>query len=426
MKYKTLVLLAAVLLLTVMPLSAQDVTTITWINCCNWASEDIIANFEAANPDVKIELEQVDFNALFEQIQVRLGAGASDPDVLSVDVPVTAGYGLRGWLLPLDDAFTDEDRADWLPAALAAGTYNGELVSAPVSTSTQLLFVNTDMFEAAGIEVPGVDDRLTYEQVADIAAQLTQDTDGDGITDQWGFSWEQTVRIYQLQPLAVGLGGQSIGDDGLTVDGVINSQAWIDGFSYYADMFNELKAAPQDDTIGTSDLFWSGKMGMMIAGPWNINRYLREADDIDFNWTVSRHPYFEDGAITTPTGSWHIGVNASSDSPEAAKRFVKYISTGAGAERWWRFGSGDFPAQQSVLALFQTDEEFDEGVKFFLRVAADEATVNPDPRAVSPGYLEYEQILQDAFQDIRTGSDVEESLNLAVARIESEMVKYRG
>ena len=313
-----------------------------------------------------------------------------------------------------------------MPAALAAGSYNGELISAPVSTSTQLLFINTDMFDAAGIEVPGVEDRLTYEQIADIAAQLTQDTDGDGITDQWGFSWEQTVRIYQLQPLAVGLGGQSIGDDGLTVDGVINSQAWIDGFSYYSDMFNELRAAPQDDTIGTSDLFWSGKMGMMIAGPWNIIRYLREADDIDFNWTISRHPYFEDGAITTPTGSWHIGVNASSDSPEEAKRFVKYISTGEGAERWWRFGSGDFPAQQSVLALFQTDEEFDEGVKNFLRVAADEATVNPDPRAVSPGYLEYEQILQDAFQDIRTGSDVEESLNLAVARIESEMVKYRG
>ena len=286
MKFKSLVLLVAVLLLTVMPLTAQEPVTITWLTL-GWNVDDAIAGFEAANPDIKIEAEQVSFNALFEQIQVRLGGGASDPDVIAVDVPVTAGYGLRGWLLPLDDVFTDEDRADWLPAALAAGSYNGELISAPVSTSTQLLFINTDMFDAAGIEVPGVDDRLTYEQIADIAAQLTLDTDGDGITDQWGFSWEQTVRIYQLQPLAVGLGGQSIGDDGLTVDGVINSQAWIDGFSYYSDMFNELKAAPKDDTIGTSDLFWSGKMGMMIAGPWNVNRYLREADDIDINWTVS-------------------------------------------------------------------------------------------------------------------------------------------
>lgn len=188
--------------LTVAPLAAQEATTITWINCCGWPTEEVIAEFEAENPDIKVEVEQVGFNALFEQIQVRPGGGASDPDELSVDVPVTAGYGLRGWLLPLDDVYSDEDRADWLPAALAAGTCNGELISAPVSTSTQLLFINSDMFEAAEIEVPGVDDRLTYEQIADIASQLTQDSDGDGITDQWGFSWEQTVRIYQLQPLA--------------------------------------------------------------------------------------------------------------------------------------------------------------------------------------------------------------------------------
>ena len=37
MKYKTLVLLAAVLLLTLMPLTAQDEpVTLTWLNCCSW------------------------------------------------------------------------------------------------------------------------------------------------------------------------------------------------------------------------------------------------------------------------------------------------------------------------------------------------------------------------------------------------------
>ena len=62
----------------------------------------------------------------------------------------------------------------------------------------------------------------------------------------------------------------------------------------------------------------------------------------------------------------------------------------------------------------------------YMRTAADEATVNPRrPRAVTVGFLEYEQILQNIFQDIRNGADVEESLNLAVQRIESEMAKYR-
>ncbi len=418
-------LLLVVMVLVVAPVAAQsEPTTITWLTLSEWGGDinKVVSDFEAENPDINIELEQVPFNALFEQIQVRLNAQSTTPDVITVDVPLVAGYGLRGWLLPLDDAFTDEQRADWLPSAVEAGSYNGALIAAPVSTSTQLLFYNAEIFEAAGLTPPGPDDRLTWEQIAEIASQLTADQDGDGVTDVWGFNWEQTNRIYQLQPLPVSLGGTAIGEDGLTVDGVINSEAWIRAFTYYSDMFNVLRVAPKDDTIPVPDLFASGNLAMMVAGPWNINRFNREP--LPFAWGVSRHPYFADGEIVTPTGSWHIGVNANTEHADAAKRFVSWISTGIGAETWWRDGSGDFPAQQSVLMLFQTDEQFAEPPLSYQRVAADEATVNPVPRPVTPGYLEYEQILQNAFSDIRNGADVEEVLNNAVVRITSEMAKY--
>jgi multiple sugar transport system substrate-binding protein len=407
---------------SVEPAAEEGVTTITWLTLTWNGVEDVIAVFEEENPDINVEAEMVPFNALFEQIQVRLGANSPQPDVLSVDVPLVAGYGLRDWLLPLDEVFTEEERADWLEAALEAGSYEGELLAAPVSTSTQLLLYNADIFERAGITPPGEDERLTMEYIAQIAPQLTFDEDGDGVTDIWGFTWEQTNRIYQLQPMPVGLGGEAIGEDGLTVDGVINSQPWIDAFTYYAAMFNDLKVAPQTDTVPASDLFATGKLAMMIGGPWNINRLIRE--NVEFNWGVSRHPYFESGEIVTPTGSWHIGVNRNSEHAEAATRFVRWISTGTGAETWWRRGSGDFPAQKSVLALFATDEEFSEAPQSYLRVAAEEATVNPVPRPVTPGYLEYEQILQNTFDDIRNGANVQEALDLAVERIESEMVKY--
>ncbi len=417
-------LIALLLLALALPsLAQEDKTVVTWLLLTWNGAEEVVAAFEEENPDIDIELEQVPFNALFEQIQVRLAAGSAQPDIISVDVPLVAGYGLRDWLLPLDEFFISGEQDDWLEAALEAGSYNGQLLAAPVSTSTQLLLYNADIFEMAGIEPPGENDRWTYEYIAEIAPQLTMDTDGDGTTDIWGFTWEQTNRIYQLQPLPEGLGGDAIGEDGLTVDGVINSDAWIEGFTYYSDMFNVLQAAPQDDTVGASDLFASGKMAMYIAGPWNINRLIRDA--VEFNWGVSRHPYFEEGEIVTPTGSWHIGINKNTENREAAARFVNWISTGIGAELWWRIGSGDFPAQKSVLALFATDEQFEAAPFSTLRVAADEATIGAVPRPVSPGYLEYEQILQNTFSDIRNGQDVAEALNLAVARIESEMDKYR-
>ena len=420
---RRLFLSLAVLLLALPTISiaAQDVTTVTWLTLSEWGEdvELIVAMFEAENPDIDVIPEQIPFNSLFEQIQVRLGANSAEPDILSVDVPLIAGYGLRNWLLPLDEYFSDEERADWLDAALEASTYNGEFIAAPVSTSTQLLFYNADLFEMAGVEPPGQEDRWTFEQIAEIAPQLTLDTDADGTTDVWGFTWEQTNRIYQLQPMPEGLGGDAIGEDGLTVDGVINSPAWIEAFTYYSDMFNVIKAAPQDATIPASDLFEAGKLSMYIAGPWNINRFA----NAEFNWGVSLHPYFEDGEVVTPTGSWHIGINKNSEKVEAAARFVNFISTGEGAEAWWR-ERGAYPAQKSVLDLFQTDEQFDEPPLSFNRIAAQEANVNPVPRPVSPGFLEYEQILQNTFTDIINGADVEEALNLAVSRIESEMVKY--
>lgn len=423
MKMKRFGIIAALLLLLAAPSLAQDTTTITWLSL-GWPVDDVIAEFEAQNPDINVEAEQVGFNDLFAQIQVRLGARSPLPDVISVDVPLVSAYAFRNWLLPLDPAFTGDEVEDWLPAAVNAGSYEGTLYAAPVSTSTQLLFYNSGCFERAGLMPPGADDRLTWEEIAEIAQQMTFDDDGDGTPDVWGFIWEQMVRIYQLQALPESLGGAAIGEDGLTVDGVINSQEWIDAFTYYYNMFNVWNAAPQGEEFWPADIFETGNICMFVGGPWNIPRFANNAD-LDIEWGVSRHPYFADGVPATPTGSWHIGVNANTENRDAATRFVHWLSTGEGAEMWWRDGSGDFPAQQSVLALFATEAEFDALPMSYMRTAADEATVNPRPRAVTVGFLEYEQILQNIFQDIRNGADVEESLNLAVQRIESEMAKYR-
>ncbi|MFN3980412.1 MAG: ABC transporter substrate-binding protein [Caldilinea sp.] len=402
-------------------------TKVTWLMLVEWpGTDDVAADFMADNPDIDLVLEKVAFNDLFQQIQIRLSSGSDTPDVLSVDVPLVAGYGIRNWLAPLDDLYTDAERADILDAAYAAGSYEGSMIAAPQFTSTQLLFINKELFEQAGLPVPGPDDRLTYEQIADLAQQLTQDTDGDGVTDIWGFTWEQTIRIYQLQPMAESLGGRAIGDDGLTVEGVINSKPWVDAYTYYWKAFNEWKFAPPSD-VNAPELFAQGKLAMMIAGPWQIQRYstMNNGAGLGFEWSVSRHPYFEGGKIVTPTGSWHIGINANSKNKEAAMRVVKWFTTSKGAELWWRKASGDFPAQKSVLALFQTDPQFQEGTFAYMKVAADEATVNPVPRALTPGFLEYEQILQTTFDDISKGADVQSALDAAAQRIQREMDKYR-
>jgi len=403
--------------------AAPEEVTIKWLRLSAWNDADpaIIEKFEAEHPGIKVDLEEIPFSELVSQINLRFGASDDSLDVISADAPLVASYGYKNWLLPLDGVYSQAELDDFLPSAVEAGTYNSQLIAGPQSTSTQLLYYNADAFKAAGVTPPGQDERWTWEQVAE-AAQKIQTKDAAGNVNVWGFQWEQTTAPYQLLPLIGSLGGKYIGDDGLTVDGVVNSELWVKAATFYYDMFNTYGVSPQGDAVNGPDLFVNGNLAMLVAGPWQISSF---SENASFEWGVSRHPYFEGNEIATATGSWHLAVNSLSTHPEEAKEFVRWMTTGAGAEMWWRDGSHDFPAQQSVLAMFATNADFDNAPMSFNRVAADEATVNPVPRPVTVGYLEYDQIYRDTFQDIRTGTDPVDALDTMVDRLDSELAKYR-
>lgn len=406
----------------------QDVTEeeteeIVWMVLSDWPTEEFLSEFNKDHPDIKVVVEKFGFNELMQQIQIRMGAKSDAMDVISVDGPLVASYAYRNWLEPLDGVFSKDEMNNWLDSSLKAGIYNDTLYAAPQSTSTQLLYYNKDMFEENGITPPGENERWTWEQIRDAAVKLTKDINNDGNPDVWGFLPEQISRIYQLQAMPMSLGGKAIGDDGLTVEGVINSPEWIEAFDFYWKLFNEWEVGPKGEVIWPPDIFETENLAMFVGGPWDINRFAQA--DLPFEWGVSRHPYFSKGEVVTPTGGWHRGINVFSKQKEAAKVFVKWSTAGRGAELWWRIGNGDMPAQQSVLNLFETNEEFDTPPLSFQRVAAKEAAVNPQPRPITVGFLEYEQILYDTFQDIRNGIKAKEALDSAAERIEQEMDKYR-
>src|SRR4051794_29854781 len=91
--------LIALVLTPYMPTAAQNKTTITFLACGCWGGdiELVTKDFEADNPDITVKVEKPQTDDLFQQIQVRLGAGNASPDVIAVDVPLTAAYANKGW-----------------------------------------------------------------------------------------------------------------------------------------------------------------------------------------------------------------------------------------------------------------------------------------------------------------------------------------
>lgn len=401
----------------------------------------VIEEFEATHPGVRVNLEGYPFRQLFETIEIRMQASSPDIDILAVDSPLTSSYTVRGFLHPLNDYFSEEEIANtWVEAAVGAGSWDGQFMSAPVNNSTQFLYFNRRYFEEQGVEpppalVPGAGgspelieevtgSRWTWDQIADAAQQLTLDTDDDGRTDVWGFHFHQVNRPYQILALPESLEQPSVSEDGLTTDGYLNSEKWIQAATFYRDLFNTLEVSPTGvASEQSSELFSSGGAAMYLATASQMPLFL-EVSDLDFG--MAAHPYFEEGRVATPTGSWHVGVSAFSEHKDEAAEFVKFLTASSEGSQIWYDAYGDFPATQELLDFIETSEETSEFPDSAYRLAVHEARNTAVPRPQTPGYLEFEDILSTTLEDIRNGAEPEQALNAAVERIDRGLERYEG
>lgn len=110
-----------------------------------------------------------------------------------------------------------------------------------MNSSSQLLWYNTELLNEAGVEVPenSVENRLTWEQVVDMAKKTLEVVDPDGTNGIGGIAFEQVSRTYQMNQIPNSLGGKNIGEDGYTAKGVINNEAWIEGATWYQNLFKD-------------------------------------------------------------------------------------------------------------------------------------------------------------------------------------------
>lgn len=373
------------------------------------------------NGKVTVKGEFYSFNDLFDVIEVKIASGSKDYDVISVDSPMVASYANRGMLAPLDEYFSDEEKAEFAEAGLEAGIWDGKLYAPPENTSTQVLWYNTALLEEAGITVPENDttNRLTWEQVAEMATQAKQKLDPDGTQGIYGIEWQQVSRVYQMNALPNSMGGLNIGEDGFTVEGVINDDAWVKACTWYQDLVNA-KVAPQGITADeTGDYFYSGKIVFYQGGTWTASNC--DAKGMT-TYAFCPSPAFEgyEDKVATATGSWQFGVNAASTHIDESAEFVKWFTLGEGNDMWLE-ANGDVPSRIEKLDEIINDPD----APGYLKIGAEEAKTTAFPRALTPGFNEYQTILGNAWEDIRNGSDVKTSLDSAAKQITDSMAQYK-
>lgn len=373
---------------------------------------------------VKVEFECYEHTNYFPAMEAIMSTKSDAVDIIGVDAPMTSGYVESGYIAPLDEYFTKDEINQYVPAAISAGSWKDSFYAPPMNNSAQALYFNKGLLDEAGIEIPAADpdNRLTWDDVVDMATKALEKLDPDGTKGLNGIVFEQSTTAYQMLALPESLGESPIGADGYTVDGVINTDGWVKAMTFFHDLYENGLSPRGLTATENQNTFTSGKTLFFIGGIWCAS--LDYADGVNWNYTYT--PAFKgyEDSVATCTGSWHLGVSNYSKHQAEAAAFVKYLTLGEGNDMWLA-ANGDIPARVSAVENYLTDEAYAEYPLSIQRIAAYEAANTAVPRPVTPAYSEYESLINAMLSDISNGADPATALQNCVDQTNTIMAKYK-
>lgn len=169
---------------------------------------DVVAEVEEKY-NVKIEFVNLTWDGTQESINTSILAGTPDCDIYETDLSFGIPAALNGLatnledVLPADaDIFHDQVVFSQVDVGTDSGVYLFQSNSAEMTlANTYMLAYNKQMLEDAGLEDPNAlyeRGEWTWDKWREYMLALTQDTDGDGVTDVYGYGSRWDFLVYNL------------------------------------------------------------------------------------------------------------------------------------------------------------------------------------------------------------------------------------
>ena len=444
--WKTFVplLVIALALVSLGGVAAQDPVTIRVIGLrvtpeeagspLDLARQEVIANFEAANPTIDIDpLESPpDFDT---QLLVDLAAGTA-PDVWYQDASTLSRLVDAGNILDMNvclDLVPELTLDRFSPTFLDIHEREDAIWGLPDGGTPMVMYYNPESFARAGVEEPTSD--WTWEEFLDVTQRLTLDSEGRNRLDpdfdednvvQWGFRVRQFV--FEWIYWAWANGGDVIAPDGSTVDGYLNSPETIEAITFLRDLVLEYGVAPAPSALdqinqqfGFLTAFLRGDVAMFPRGHWEMVGLTNNEEFTPERVMVVGNPVGVADATVIYESGWFINSAVESDPAklEAACRFVETL-TGVEFQRSKVITGLEISANAEAAASAVEESAYPAIEQVFVDEVADGRRPYGSVYATWPLV---EEAINLMMENILAGGDIEEEVELAVEEINRELAR---
>ena len=301
----SIVVLFLLLVSMVSVVGAQDAVTIRYVL---WDTnqlppyEQCAADFEAANPGINVEIQQLGWNDYWTAITTGFVSGDT-PDVFTNHLAKYPEFLALEQLVDIQP-LVERDAVDteiYLPGLAELWTRDGGRYGLPKDWDTVAVVYNKTMVEAAGVDVAELNE-LTWNPedggtFGEMIARLSLDANGNNGTSA-EFDAANVVQYGFLFPGSGGFAGQTEWSAFAATTGWhhTNNEVWgsqyyyddprfIQSIQWYFDQstVNHFAPALADvQGLGQLAMFQAGQGALALDGSWMIGAYLSSEFEVGF------------------------------------------------------------------------------------------------------------------------------------------------
>lgn len=291
------------------------------------AYQQLVAAFEAAHPDIQIELRHVPGQSAYQKQLVTAFSAGAQPDVMLLNHRRVAQFAVAGGLTPVGDYLarsTVLHAAELYPQALEAFEWDAQTWCIPQNISSLAVYYNKTLFDAAGVPYPA--DGWTWSEFVAAARALTHDVDGDAKIDQYGVGMD--VGLMRLAPFVWQNGGELLDDAVKPTQLALDSPEALEALQWLVDLQVKERVAPDaaaEAAESSEDRFMNGRLAMYLNSRRGVTTYREIAG---LAWDVAALPRGPQAVGILHSDGYCLSARAS--NKDGAWAFIEFANSEVG------------------------------------------------------------------------------------------------